>query len=73
MDFLYNTPRGSYIRLGPPPRGTQHPPDHRVLGEGEILFFEHIDGSYSFCRDIDGAPIHVVAWHPVEVVEDQGW
>lgn len=31
----------------------------------EVLFFDHIDGSYSFCLTMAGEVTHVVAWEKV--------
>jgi hypothetical protein len=53
----------------------QHPPEHRDFKEQEELFFDHIDGMYSLCKDSKGNPVHLVAWAEVEVFDpaDNSW
>ena len=34
--------------------------------DNEIIFFDHIDGMYSYCKDFLGNTIHLTAW--LEVV-----
>lgn len=31
----------------------------------EVLFFDHIDGAYSYCLDMFGEVVHVSAWYGV--------
>jgi hypothetical protein len=68
---LYEVPPCSRIRIkrdddGDDPR--QHPPDHRDFKEEEELFFDHIDGMYSLCKDSKGNIVHLVAWAEVEIL-----
>lgn len=49
---LYNVPRKSYVKTE----------------DGEILFFDHIDGMYSYCLDKDKNVVHLAAWTEVEIV-----
>jgi hypothetical protein len=32
---------------------------------GVVFYFDHIDGMYSYCLDMFGDPIHLVAWTDV--------
>lgn len=32
------------------------------------LFFHHLDGMYSLCRDQEDRPVHLAGWADVEVV-----
>lgn len=50
---LYEVPRNSYIKLG----------------NGEVYFFDHIDGMYSYCKDKEGNVLHFAAWSEVEIVD----
>ena len=34
------------------------------------VYFDHIDGMYSFCKDAAGNIVHVAAWTEVEPVTD---
>ena len=31
----------------------------------EVLFFDHIDGAYSYCLDMFGEVVHLSAWYGV--------
>ena len=65
---LYDCPKGSKIRLvGDVTIPVAHPP----LDEGDVLTFDHIDGMYSLCYTLDGAPVHPVVWSDVEIVETE--
>jgi hypothetical protein len=37
--------------------------------DGDEVFFDHLDGMYSFCRNKDGHVVHLAAWTEVELVE----
>lgn len=56
---LYDAPRETPIRF--------------TDSEGVVhdLFFHHIDGMYSLCRDSDGHPVHLAGWADVEVVSSE--
>lgn len=34
------------------------------------IFFDHIDGMYSYCKDIDGHVCHFTAWTLVRIVDE---
>lgn len=36
-----------------------------VLLDNEYFFFDHIDGMYSFCLDMNNNIIHIPAWQEV--------
>ena len=40
----------------------------RVVGTNDVLFFDHIDGMYSYCVDKHGNVCHIIATTKVEVV-----
>lgn len=52
---LFNVKPRSYIKL-PWMDGT---------GTDEVLFFDHIDGMYSYCLNMDNKVIHLQAWAKV--------
>ena len=32
---------------------------------GHVFYFDHIDGMYSFCKDMQGNTVHLTAWMEV--------
>jgi hypothetical protein len=43
---LYEVPKNTYIK---------------IVGIDEYYYFDHVDGMYSYCTDIDGNIIHLSA------------
>lgn len=41
-------------------------PRSYVMVDDAVIFFDHIDGMYSYCKDMLGNVIHLTAW--LEVV-----
>ena len=43
----------------------------KIVGDdsGEVFFFDHPDGMYSFCRDSKGNIVHIYISQEVEIVE----
>ena len=40
-----------------------------IVATKDVLFFDHLDGMYSYCKDIAGNIIHLAAWaevHPLK-------
>lgn len=66
---LHNVSDRTWVRILPSSE-FKVPPAHRDMALNECVFFDHIDGMYSFCRDTDGLIVHPVAWAEVEIVED---
>ena len=62
---LYNVPDGSTIKVT---GEIATPPAAPEIKEGQILYFHHIDGMYSYCYDLDGNIVHLVAWAEVEIL-----
>ena len=48
---LYECPRNTIVR---------------VVGTEECYYFQHIDGAYSYCKDMQGNIVHLAAWTDVE-------
>ena len=46
------------------------PPCHRGLDTDEVFTFSHLDGMYSYCSDINGNPVHLMASTEVEIVHE---
>ena len=46
------------------------PRNTRVLVDGEVVNFHHIDGMYSYCTTDSGDVVHLAAWTDVEVVDE---
>lgn len=68
---LYNAPKRSWVRvIHDPDVNTKVPPAAPWIEDGEVIFFDHIDGMYSLCRKRSGQLCHLVAWQEVEVVEE---
>ena len=66
---LHEVPRKSWIRVLPDPEVvTKVPPSAPMIADGEVIFFHHIDGMYSLCRNQGGQICHLVAWQEVEIV-----
>ncbi len=63
---LYEVPRGSKIRvIG----DIKTPPEAKEIKEGDILYFSHIDGMYSYCKTETGEVVHLAAWSEVIIVK----
>lgn len=65
---LYEAPCKSHIRLLEDVEG---PVSAWKPNEGEEYIFNHIDGMYSLCYDMDGKIIHIPAWAEVELVKEK--
>lgn len=61
---LYNVPNRTWVKiLGEPTIPPAAPiPD-------EVVFFDHIDGMYSYCKNQDGEVVYLAAWTEVEPLE----
>lgn len=40
-------------------------PRSYVMVDDAVIYFDHIDGMYSYCKDMLGNIIHLVAWMEV--------
>lgn len=40
-------------------------PRSYVMVDDEVIYFDHIDGMYSYCKDMLGNVIHLTAWMQV--------
>jgi hypothetical protein len=62
---LFTVPRRTWVQLRD--EGVV-PPGAPALHACAVVFFDHLDGMYSFCRTPQGDVVHLVAWAEVEVV-----
>ena len=62
---LYNVPENSKVRVLD---DIAVPPAAIPITKGDVLFFDHIDGMYSYCKNMNGELVHLVAWAEVEII-----
>jgi hypothetical protein len=65
---LYNVPRNTYVRVN---EETGAPPGALPCDQGTVVHFCHIDGMYSYCKDLNGNVIHLAAWTDVEPISEE--
>jgi len=53
-----------------PVEDAKAPPGARPVKGGEPVFFEHVDGMYSLCIDVNGNPVHLPAWQEVRYKDE---
>lgn len=46
----------------------QVPPAHEAVDKAAQYWFGHIDGMYSYCKDLEGNLVHFAAWTKVRKV-----
>lgn len=64
---LYKAPRRTWLRvLGE----NKIPPAAPDIEIDDIIWFSHIDGMYSYCKNKNGDVVHLVSWAEVEVIEE---
>jgi hypothetical protein len=64
---LYDVPRDSFVRLL---EDARVPEGHPPIRKGDTIYFDHVDGMYSYCMDKDKKNLlHIAAFTEVEVVE----
>jgi hypothetical protein len=70
---LHDIPNRNYVRISQPGKGREVrvPPGAPVLEVGQVIFFDHIDGMYSYCKTLDGRLVHLVAWAEVEPLTER--
>jgi hypothetical protein len=64
---LFDVPRETYVKVL---EDVHVPVGMAPIKKGEIIFFDHIDGMYSFCMDEHKKNIlHLAAFTEVEIVD----
>jgi len=61
---LFDVPRNTWVI---PTEDTTAPPDARAVSVGEPVLFGHVDGMYSYCKDVYGNVVHLPAWQEVSI------
>jgi len=64
---LYELKRKSLFRII---EDKGNPPGSQPTEKGDVYFFDHMDGMYSYCEDKNGSPVHVMALTEVEPVDE---
>lgn len=64
---LYEVPQKSYVLVV---GSSMAPPGAVDNKEGDVLYFYHIDGMYSYCKDEEGNIRHLPAWQEVIIVPE---
>lgn len=63
---LYDVPRETFVRVLD---DIKIPIGSKSILKGDIIFFDHLDGMYSFCLDKDKKEIiHLAAFSDVEIL-----
>ena len=65
---LYDCKNKSWVRITE--SNPQSPPVALELQNNQEIFYDHIDGMYSYCKDKEGNIVHLAAWTEVEYAED---
>jgi len=63
---LHQAPNGCNIRVC---ETCRVPPGAPQVVQGTVLWFCHLDGMYSLCKDSEGNYCHIAAWTEVELVD----
>jgi len=63
---LHDVPNRTWVRVLEDPRTA---PGSPLINKGDKIFFGHIDGMYSYCRNENNELVHLVAWAEVEIIE----
>jgi hypothetical protein len=66
---LYEVPNNSYIRIID--KEIKIPVCALQLKTNDIIWFGHIDGMYSYCKDKDNNVVHLAGWTEVEIVKGE--
>jgi hypothetical protein len=59
---LYEMPRNTWVMVMEDCNG---PPVSKNFVVGDVYFFEHCDGMFSYCTDLFGNVVHIPAWAEV--------
>ena len=62
---LYQAQNKTWIKLVDDAKA---PPGARLTKAREELFFDHLDGMYSFCKDKEGNIVHIPAYQEVDIL-----
>ena len=65
---LYNVKPQTWVRII---SNNKNPIASIPTQEGDIVFFDHLDGAYSYCRNKDGHIVHLGAMTEIEIIEGE--
>ena len=65
---LYNVPNKTWVKVL---EDAKVPPVAPKVKQETIIFFDHIDGMYSYCLTESEEVVHLAAWTEVEIIEDK--
>ena len=67
---LYDVPKNSYVIISDKnsPEDLEGPPGANDIKPGERIWFGHLDGMYSYCKDEKGRVVHLKGW--VQVIPE---
>lgn len=68
MTKLYEVPRGTWVQ---PVEDVNVPIAALEVERGAEIFFYHLDGMYSYCKNKEGQVVHLPAWQEVHIMEKQ--
>lgn len=68
MTKLYELNKGDHFKITD--EELRVPVAHPEIDLDATYWFGHIDGMYSFCKDLEGAIVHFAAWTEVEKVNE---
>mgnify|MGYP003642474818 CR=1 FL=1 len=60
---LYDLPRKRWVLVIDDE--TRVPPGAKEISKDDLIYFSHIDGMYSFCKDTNENIVHLAAWTEV--------
>jgi len=66
MPELHKIPNKTWVKVM---EDVKVPPAAPPINKGDIIFFDHLDGMYSYCKTPAGKIVHMAAWTKVKVVK----
>ncbi len=64
---LHKAPCKTWVRVV---ADNMNPPASITTEIDDRIWFDHLDGMYSYCLTEQGDVVHLVAWTDVEIIED---
>lgn len=63
---LYKVPNKTWVKVS---KKDKVPVASTPVEQDTVVFFDHIDGMYSYCLTKEDELVHLAAWTEVEIVE----
>jgi hypothetical protein len=65
---LHEVPNQTWVKVKSVHEGSARtPPGAPAVEDQQVIFFDHLDGMFSYCKDLKGNVVHLIAWAEVEV------